>query len=391
LFNDLRYEEECLLFFIDCTGHGAPGAFVTMIVKAVEREVVAKIKKNKNIDISPAWIMAYFNKTMKTLLKQETKDSKSNAGWDGGVIYYNRATQILKFAGAETPLFYTDEQGELKTIKGNRYSVGYKKCAMDYQYKETVIEVKEGMKFYCTTDGYLDQNGGQKDFPFGKKQFGNIIKDNHTKPMIEQKQAFLTAMDNWESAIEDNDRNDDMTVIAFEIQETFIKPIIILEYDGILTQGIIAHSMDVLEHSIEDMSMMGKISTLVVELTQNMMKYSKSADLNCTDIRPAGFIEVTRGEDCYYHIITNNIVSLQDKQKIEKTLQEIDSLDEAGIKKRYKELRRSGANTHEKGGGIGFYEIAKLISSMEYNFENINDEKCEFLFRCVVKGKRKRD
>ena len=217
LFDELRHEDECLLLFIDCTGHGVPGAFVTMIVKAVEREVLAKIKDDPDMVVSPAWIMSYFNKTMKILLKQETKDSKSNAGWDGGIVYYNKKDKILKFAGAETPLFYIGTDGLLNTVKGNRYSVGYKKCAMDYQYKETIIEVEEGMKFYCTTDGYLDQNGGDKDFPFSKKRFSNIIREIQAKPMCEQKDIFIEEMLQYEKMIENNDRNDDMTVIAFEI------------------------------------------------------------------------------------------------------------------------------------------------------------------------------
>jgi len=217
LFNDLRHEDECLLFFIDCTGHGVPGAFVTMIVKAIEREIITKITDDSELEISPAWIMSYFNKTMKILLKQETKDAKSNAGWDGGIIYYNKKDMILKFAGAETPLFYMTTDGDFKTIKGNRYSVGYKKCDSDYKYKETIIEVEKGMKFYCTTDGYLDQNGGEKDFPFGKKRFGNIIKEHHTESMKDQKEYFIQEMAKYESQIENNDRNDDMTVIAFEI------------------------------------------------------------------------------------------------------------------------------------------------------------------------------
>ncbi|MEA3498109.1 MAG: transporter substrate-binding domain-containing protein, partial [Campylobacterota bacterium] len=56
LFSELRHEDECLLFFIDCTGHGVPGAFVTMIVKAVEREIVSNLKKHNDFDISPAII-----------------------------------------------------------------------------------------------------------------------------------------------------------------------------------------------------------------------------------------------------------------------------------------------------------------------------------------------
>ncbi len=217
-FEELRHKDECLLFFIDCTGHGVPGAFVTMLVKAVEQQIIAEIMNDDtDMEISPAWIMAYFNRELKKLLKQETKESISNAGWDGGIVYYNRRDQVLKFAGAETPLFYMTKDGEFNTVKGNRYSVGYKKCAMDYEYKETLIEVEEGMKFWCTTDGYLDQNGGEKDFPFGKKRFGNIIKEYHNESMADQQEVFLYEMAEYEEMISDNDRNDDMTVIGFEI------------------------------------------------------------------------------------------------------------------------------------------------------------------------------
>ena len=389
LFEELRHDNECLLMFIDCTGHGVPGAFVTMLVKAVERQVVAEIMNDELMEVSPGWIMAYFNRNIKKLLKQETADSVSNAGWDGGIIYYNKKTQILKFAGAETPLFYMDENKEFKTIKGNRYSVGYKKCDPNYEYKETVIEVKEGMKFYCTTDGYLDQNGGEKDFPFSKRRFGNIIQEHHTKPMLEQNSIFINEMSEYESMIPNNDRNDDMTVIAFEINEAAKGEDIILEYEGALTQGIISHNMDMIEHGIENIGMMGKVSTLAVELTQNMMNYSKSIDLGCRDIRPAGFIKIVR-EDDKYLVRSRNIVSVEDKEKVEPKLLEIQSLDASGIKKRYRELRKSGENTHEKGGGIGFYEIAKLTKRIEFEFKMINKEKYYFHFEAVVEPRERK-
>jgi len=393
LFDELRHKDECLLFFIDCTGHGVPGAFVTMIVKAVEREIVSKIKEHPEFDVSPAIIMSHFNKTMKTLLRQETKDSLSNAGWDGGIIYYNRRTQILKFAGAETPLFYTEKDGKFTTVKGNRYSVGYKKCDMNYKYKETVIEVEEGMKFYCTTDGYLDQNGGAKGFPFGKKRFSKIIKENYKEPMADLQTIFQMDMLEYESEIEDNDRNDDMTVIGFEIGEKseFIEDRIeeIVKYEGVMTQNVIAATMDNLEVKITDMSMLGIISTITIEYCQNMMNYSKDEKIGSKEIVPAGAIEIQYINNDYYDVIATNIVSKEDKEKIEPKLKEIELLDKAGIKKRYRELRRSGQNTHEKGGGIGLYEIAKVSNNIEYSFIPINEDKYQFVMKSFVQSKKR--
>ena len=391
-FNQLRHEDECLLFFIDCTGHGVPGAFVTMIVKAIEREIISKLKKHPEFDISPAVIMSYFNITMKKLLKQESKDSLSNAGWDGGIIYYNRRSQILKFAGAETPLFYTTKDGEFKTIKGNRYSVGYKKCDPNYSYKETILEVEEGMKFFCTTDGYLDQNGGDKDFPFGKKRFGNIIKENYTKSMSQLQSIFYMQMRQWEKAIPNNDRNDDMTVIAFEIDKKsdYIEDIVeeIIKYEGVMTQNVIATAMDNIEAKITNISLIGTISTIVIEYCQNMMNYSKNDKIGSRDIVPAGIIEVQCIDNIYYNIIATNIISVEDKEKIKPKLQEIQSLDKVAIKKRYRELRKSGANTHAKGGGIGIYEIAKVSDEIDYTFTSINEEKYYFTMRSIVNIKK---
>ena len=393
LFDNLRHEDECLLMFIDCTGHGVPGAFVTMIVKAVEKEIISIINSSPMMDISPAWIMGYFNKTIKKLLRQETKDSLSNAGWDGGIIYYNRREQIIKFAGAETPLFYMTNEGEFNTIKGNRYSVGYKKCDANYEYKETIIAVENGMKFYCTTDGYLDQNGGEKDFPFGKKRFGNIIKEHYQKPMTELQNILTNEMKEYESKIPNNDRNDDMTVIAFEIgvKSNYIEDSIteIVKYEGVMTQNVIESCMDNIEEKIENINFLGTISTITIEYCQNMMNYSKNEDQGSRQIVPAGIIEVQYINNEYYNIQATNIISIDDKNVIEPKLLEIQSLDRSTIKKRYRELRKSGQNTHKKGGGIGLYEIAKVSNNIEYNFEYINDDKYSFTMRSIVKPKEK--
>ena len=212
LLEEIRNGDECLIMYIDCTGHGVPGAFVTMLVKALERQIIAEINLKKD-DVSPAKILAYFNKSMKQLLKQDTEDSISNVGFDGGILYYNKKEGCIKFAGASTPLYYI-EDGELKTLKGDRYSVGYKKCDLNYNYAEYKIEVKEGMSFYLSTDGYLDQNGGKKSFSFGKRKFLDIIKDNYMKDMETQKTIFVDQLKEYQG---DEDRNDDITLIGIKI------------------------------------------------------------------------------------------------------------------------------------------------------------------------------
>ena len=213
LFEELRNKDESLLMVIDCTGHGVPGAFVTMLVKAIESQIVAYINNSDEV-ISPARYLSIFNKNIKQLLNQYGGDSLSNAGFDGGIIYYNKKEKIIRYAGANTPLFYIDSERRLQMIKGDRYSVGYKKCTADYVYTEHTIAVTENMQFYLTTDGFIDQNGGKKSFPFGKKRFKTLIKSYCEKSMKEQKEMFLRTLSSYENA---DERNDDITVIGFKI------------------------------------------------------------------------------------------------------------------------------------------------------------------------------
>jgi len=212
LFEELRDENECLLMVIDCTGHGVPGAFVTMLVKAIERQIISNIIFSKE-EVSPSKILSIFNKTMKYLLKQEDESSISNAGFDGGVVYYNKKDKIIKYSGAQTSLFYV-EDGNLKIVKGDRHSIGYKKSNANFEFKEHSIEAKDDMNFYLITDGYVDQNGGEKGFPFGKTRFEGIITNYSRESFADQQEILLNSLAEYQG---DEERNDDVTVIGFKI------------------------------------------------------------------------------------------------------------------------------------------------------------------------------
>ncbi len=201
-------DDEALMIVFDCTGHGVPGAFVTMIVKSIEKEVLKDA-----FYISPAEILSMFNNKLKTLLKQENKEDKSIVGFDGGVIYINRKYKILNYAGSNIPLFYYDGQ-KVHIIKGTRYSVGYSKCEFNYEYKEEILDIGDDFTFYITTDGFIDQIGGEKELPFGKKRFKKLIEKYANLDLFEQKEKFLKEWEEYKSSYE---QVDDITVIGFKI------------------------------------------------------------------------------------------------------------------------------------------------------------------------------
>jgi len=169
--------------------------------------------------------------------------------------------------------------------------------------------------------------------------------------------------------------------------------IIFLSYGGFLSQAIISAMTEALEKEADandiGMGISNNIFTIFIELSQNMMNYSKSKDPNSYEIKSEGLIIVSRDEEGNYYIQSQNIIALEDKNKIEPKLQEIQILDKDGIKKRYRELRRSGQNTHGKGGGIGFYEIAKKCDSIEYNFKEINENKYYFHIKTKINVNKK--
>ena len=156
--------------------------------------------------------------------------------------------------------------------------------------------------------------------------------------------------------------------------------IVFLSYGGYLSQTLISGMTEALEEEAKEyginMSVSNNIFTIFIELSQNMMNYSKCLKNNRA--KPQGLILVTKDKDFTYHIHSQNIVSTQDKERIEPILVELLTLNSAEIKAKYRELRSSGQNTHGKGGGIGFYEIAKKCDSLSYSFSKIEDDRYYF-------------
>jgi len=211
-------EDEYLLLVIDCTGHGVPGAFVTMLVKAVEQQILTKLSSDDS-DISPGKILSWFNSILKYLLKQDQPDVNHNAGFDGAVVYYNKKTSVLKFSGAETDLFMMTDDGAIKIIKGSRQSVGYKKSSSDFVFADHHLSCEQSMTYYITTDGFLDQIGGEKGFSFGKRRFQQLLGEIKHKAFHEQSHLLDEALLAYQGSLE---RNDDVTVVAFRCEQPSI-------------------------------------------------------------------------------------------------------------------------------------------------------------------------
>ncbi len=167
--------------------------------------------------------------------------------------------------------------------------------------------------------------------------------------------------------------------------------IVFLTYGGFLTQTLITAMTEALEQEAKDndlgMGVSTNIFTIFIELSQNMMNYSKAKGLNDQNAQSQGLIVVGKDSENYF-IHSQNIVTKADRDKIAPELDLIKTMTRDEIKKRYRQLRKSGRNSHAKGGGIGFYEVAKRSHSIDYEFTKINSEKYYFHFIATVQIKK---
>jgi hypothetical protein len=168
--------------------------------------------------------------------------------------------------------------------------------------------------------------------------------------------------------------------------------IIFLSYGGFLTQTLIAGMTEALEKEAEyndlNIGVSSNIFTIFIELSQNVMNYSKNKSKDCKKVKSEGLIVVGKDQEGNYYIHSQNIIDIEDKERMEPRLEDITTLSRDEIKNKYRELRRSGKDSHGKGGGIGFYEIAKRSSKVSYEFKEINEQKYYFHFISRVNIKK---
>jgi len=208
LYWSKQVEQDCFIAIFDCTGHGIPGALMTMTVNALLHRIIDEIEST-----DPARILGVLNRLLQATLHQHQADAITNDGVDIGLCRISPGDKQLVFAGARTSLFYS-YQGEITEIKGNRQSLGYKESKLDYVFDNQVIELEKKRIFYMTTDGFLDQNGGNKNFGFGRKRFKEMLFEKHHLPLPDQKNAFVEILNSYMGSVS---QRDDISFIGFQV------------------------------------------------------------------------------------------------------------------------------------------------------------------------------
>lgn len=190
---------------IDCTGHGVPGAFMSMIADALLSQVIIELDFNQ-----PSEILSEIDRRLRIMLKQD--ENYGNDGMEIGLCatYDNK----LVFSGAGHKLVYY-ENGELNIVRDNRYSIGESFIShQKMQFKNHSISIDSPKMFYLFSDGIQDQFGGPKDKKLGIKRLRRNLESIHKDAAHKQEKHIKDMVENWKGSEE---QVDDMLLIGFRL------------------------------------------------------------------------------------------------------------------------------------------------------------------------------
>ncbi|MCC7302986.1 MAG: tetratricopeptide repeat protein [Bacteroidia bacterium] len=195
-----------LLASADCTGHGVPGAFMSMICVQLLNQTVG----DTNIT-SPEQALGVLDSGVKKALSQSGLDESSD-GMDIALCAIHTDKMRLQYAGAFRPL-YLVRNGEFYEYKANKFSIGGH-VDRSKSFKGHEINLQKGDCIYMFTDGYADQFGGQEGKKFMMRNFKKLIKEIWSRPMQEQHRILHETFSNWKGTF---DQVDDVLVLGVRI------------------------------------------------------------------------------------------------------------------------------------------------------------------------------
>lgn len=202
-----KVDNKVLLAVVDCTGHGVPGAFMSIIGYTQLNEIVSDHQIT-----TPGIILRELDKRVKGALNQNNKlENNSSDGMELGIICYNPDQNRIEYSGAMRPL-YMVKNGDLHVVKGNKLSIG----GISRRKKDFVttrITVEKDDCFYLFSDGYPDQFGGPRGKKFMTKHVGEMLHEISYLPIGEQEKIIKKTIKDW---MKNENQVDDILMIGLK-------------------------------------------------------------------------------------------------------------------------------------------------------------------------------
>jgi serine phosphatase RsbU (regulator of sigma subunit) len=200
-----RSGSQIFIISIDCTGHGVPGALMTVLVNTLLNEII----KLDEVQFPHQILQLLDSKLIETL---HTNGKIINDGLDIAVGLFDFNSMVLSFSGALQNIQII-RNSVLTKLAGERYPVGYYPYCVK-EFKTINYQLEKGDRFYLFSDGILDQFGGEFDKKIGTKRFTSHLIKTGELTMNEQKKSILNFYNKWKGS---NDQIDDVLVMGFEV------------------------------------------------------------------------------------------------------------------------------------------------------------------------------
>jgi ligand-binding sensor domain-containing protein/serine phosphatase RsbU (regulator of sigma subunit) len=203
-----QVDNKTIVVAADCTGHGVPGAFMSMLGVAFLNQIVVRdgtISTNEILDKLREYVIKS--------LKQTGEEGGSKDGMDIALTIINHDTLEAQFSGAYNPLLIL-RNGEIETIKADKMPIGYH-IKVDSPFTSNNVKLQKGDRLYTFSDGYPDQFGGEKGRKFMSKRFKQLLIDTGDLSMEEQKEVLDKEIEAWMG--DQHSQIDDILVVGVEI------------------------------------------------------------------------------------------------------------------------------------------------------------------------------
>jgi len=191
----------------DCTGHGVPGALMSIMGISFLNEIVSRDKL-----LSASAILNLLREKVMKALHQTGDISELKDGMDLALCIIDKENEQLEFSGANHYV-YLIRNDKLTRLKGDRMPIGIN-AVEEHSFTGHTMKLFKGDRLYLFTDGYVDQFGGPREKKLKYGPFRDLLYKNHQKPMREQKTILEKAFNNWKGKL---DQVDDVLVVGIKI------------------------------------------------------------------------------------------------------------------------------------------------------------------------------
>lgn len=202
-----RKQHKTVIVAADCTGHGVPGAFMSMLGVSTLNEIIIK-EEVLNAD----GILNLLRENIKETLSQTGKDGEAKDGMDLALCVFDHENLQLQYAGANNPLWIV-RNNEIIEYKADKMPIGIH-FGEEKPFTNNIIQLQKNDMCYIFSDGYADQFGGKNAKKFKSVPFKSLILEVSQRPMNEQKDLIEQAHLNWKGELQ---QVDDILVIGFKI------------------------------------------------------------------------------------------------------------------------------------------------------------------------------